>query len=101
MNDKKKQLGYIDNFFELKFDTLLMKAWLQKDKLEKAIKRVARIIEKKSSTTHKELQFLVGLFSYAAKIIYLGRAFFQQLYNRLAKIGKYLHWLISIKDDLL
>lgn len=75
MNGKKKQFGCIIDFFGLKFDTLLIEAQLRKDKLKKAIKRVVRILEKKSSTTYKELQSLVGLFFFAAKVDYLGRAY--------------------------
>ena len=75
----------------LEFDTLQMEARLPKDKLNKAIEGVTKILEKKSSTTHEELQSLVGLLSFAAKVIYLGRAFLRRLYDALAQDGKYLH----------
>ena len=52
VNNKKKQLGYIVDFLELEFDTLQMEAQLSKDKLNKAIERVTKILKKKSSTTH-------------------------------------------------
>lgn len=61
----KKQLGCIVDFLGLEFDTVKMEARLPKDKLEKAIKGVARLLEKRSSTTHEELQSLVGLLSFA------------------------------------
>ena len=64
-----------------------MGARLPKDKLRKAIDRVKKILEKKSSTTYEELQSL----SFAAKVIYPGRAFLRRLYNGFAKGGKYLH----------
>ena len=75
----------------LEFDTLQMEARLPKDKLNKAIEGVIKFFQKKSSTTHEELQSLVGLLLFAAKVIYLGRAFLQRLYDTLAKGGKYLH----------
>ena len=84
VNDEKKQLGYIIDFLGLKFDTLQMEARLSKDKLNKAIEGVTKFLEKKSSTTHEELQSLVGLLSFVAKVIYPGRTFLWQFYNALA-----------------
>ena len=78
-----------------------MKARLPKDKLKKAIQGFAELLEKKSSTTHEKLQSFVGFLSFAAKVVYPGRAFLRRLYNALAKGGKYLHWSKPIKDDLL
>ena len=92
VNGDKKQLGCIVDFLGLEFDTVKMEARLPKDKLEKAIKEVAKLLEKRSSTTHEELQSLIGFLSFAAKVIYPGRAFLRQLYDALAKGGKYLHW---------
>ena len=89
------------DFLGLEFDTVLMEARLPKDKLTKAMEGVGRVLEKRSSTTHEELQSLVGLFSFAAKVVYPGRAFLRCLYDALAKGGKYLHWSKSIVDDLL
>ena len=66
-----------------------MKARLPKDKLKKALDGVKKILEKKSSTTHKELQSLVRLLSFAATVIYPGQA--RRLYDGLAKGEKYLH----------
>ena len=84
VNNKKKQLGCIVNFFGLEFVTLLMEAQLPKNNFIKAIQAVARILEKKSSTTCKELQSLVGLIFFVAKVVYLGQAFFRRLYDKLA-----------------
>lgn len=81
VNGKKKQFSCIIDFFGLKFDTLLIEAQLRKDKLKKAIKKVVKILEKKSSTTYKELQSLVGLFFFTAKVVYPGRAFLQWCYT--------------------
>lgn len=74
------------DFLGLEFDTVKMEARLPEDKLEKAIKRVAKLLEKSSSTTHKELQSLVGLFSFAAKVVYPGRAFLRRLYDGFALV---------------
>lgn len=46
VNDGKKQLGCVVDFLGLEFDTLR----LPEDKLKKAIERVARVLERKSST---------------------------------------------------
>ena len=52
---------------------------LPEDKLKKAIEGVARVLEKKSSTTHEELQSLVGFFSLVVKVVYPGQAFLRRL----------------------
>ena len=91
INGDKKQLGRIVDFLGLGFDTVKLEACLQKDKLGKAIKGVTRLLEKRSSNAHEKLQSLVGLHSFAAKATYPGRAFLRQLYDVLAKGGKYLH----------
>ena len=101
VNDEKKQTGCVVDFLGLEFDTLRMEARLPEDKLKKAIEGVARVLEKTSSTTHEELQYLVGLLSFAAKVVYPGQAFLRRLYDALAKGGKYLHWSKPIGDDLL
>ncbi len=49
----------------------------------------------------KKLQYLVGLLSFAAKIVCSGRAFLRRLYDALAKGGRYLHWFKPIGNDLL
>ena len=76
MNDGKKQLGCIVDFLGLEFDTLQIETQLLKDKLKKAIERVAKVLEKKNSTTYEELQFLVGLLSFTAKVVCPSQAFF-------------------------
>ena len=69
--------------------------------MNKAIERVTKILKKKISTTHEELQSLVGLFSFIATVIYLSRALLQRLHNTLAQGGKYLHLSKPIADNLL
>lgn len=101
VNNRKKQLGCIVDFLGLEFDTLQMEARLPKHMLKNIIEGVAKILEKKSSTSHEELQSLVGLFLFAAKIICPSWIFLRRLYNALTKGGKYLHLSKSIKDDLL
>ena len=92
----KKQLGHVVDFLGLEFDTLRMDARLPKDELKKATEGIVRILERKSSTTHKELQLLVGLLSFAAKVIYPGRAFLRRLYDALVKGGTGLSLLKTI-----
>ena len=72
VNDEKKQLRWIVDFLGLEFDTTQIEAYLPKGKLNKAVNGVTKNFEKKRSTTHKELQSLVGFLSFAAKVIYLG-----------------------------
>lgn len=91
VNRDKKQLGYTVDFLELEFDIIKMKTRLSKNKLDKEIKRVAKLLEIRSSTTHKELQSLVGFFFFVAKVVYPAQKFFQWLYDALAKGRKYLH----------
>ena len=72
---KKKQFSCIVDFLGLEFDILQIEARLPKDKLNKSSEGLTKIFEKKSSTTHEELQSLAGHFSFTAKLIYPGRAF--------------------------
>ena len=71
VDGKKKQLGCNIDFIRLEFDALLMGARLPKDKLKKAVEEVAKILEKKSSATHEELESLVGFLFFAAKVVCL------------------------------
>lgn len=52
------------------------------------------MLEKRSSTTHKELQSLVRLLSFAAKVVYPGQHFSDDSMTDL-------HWSKPIGDDLL
>ena len=66
---QKKAIRLHYDFLGTEFDIILMKARLPKNKLIKTIEQVTRILEKKSSTPHKELQSLVGLLSFVAKVV--------------------------------
>lgn len=48
------------------------------------MKKVIRVLEKKSSTTHNELQALIGFFLVVANVVYLNQAFFCRFYGILA-----------------
>ena len=100
VNNKKKQMSCIVDFLMLEFDTLQMEARLPKNKLKKTIEGVVKVLEKKNSTTHEELQFLLGLLFFMAKVACPGQSFLRHPYNALAKGGKYLHWSKPIEDDL-
>ena len=78
MNNEKKQLGCIIDFLGLEFDTLQIEACLSKNKLNKAIEEVTKILKKKSSTTHKELQSLVNFLSFISKVIYLSQSYLSE-----------------------
>ena len=68
-----------------------MEAQLPKNKLNKIIEAVTKILKKKSSITLIELQSFVTLHFFASKVIYLMQAFFFYLYDVLAQGRKYLH----------
>lgn len=78
-----------------------METQLPKDKLKKSMERVAKTLENKISTTHKEQESLVGILSFTAEVVCQGRAFLRLLYNGLDKSEKYLHLSKHIEDDLL
>lgn len=94
-------MGYIVNVFRLKFDILQIEVWLPKDKLKKIIKRVAKILERKSSISYEELQSLVSHLFFAVKIICLDQASLWQLYDELAKGGKNFHQSKPIRNLFL
>lgn len=71
-----KQLSYIVDFLGLEFNTVKIEVRFLKDKLEKIIKKVVKLLEKRSSTTKEKLQPFVGLLFLATKVVYLGQAFF-------------------------
>ena len=52
----------------MEFDTLLMEVRLLKDKLKKAMDEFAKILKGENSTTHEELESLVGLFLLRPKL---------------------------------
>lgn len=55
VNGKKKQLRCIVDFLGLKFDIIQIEAQLLGDKLKITNKKMVKILEKKSSTSHKKL----------------------------------------------
>lgn len=93
VNITKKQLRHIVDFLGLEFDTLKPEERLPKDNFERAIDGLERILKKRGSTTHEELQSLVRLR------LFLRAAHFSDASMTLC--GKYLHWSKPIKDDLL
>ena len=58
-----------------------MEARLLNDKLKKTREKVAKILEKKSSTSLGKLESLVSFFSFAVNIVRLSQTFFQRLYD--------------------
>lgn len=65
----------IMDFSSLEFDTLKIKTQLPKNKLDKIIKRVNNILEKKSSIIYKKLQSLVGLLFFTTKVVLPSQTF--------------------------
>lgn len=56
----------------MEFDILLIKAQLSKNIRKKTIKRVTKILEKKSLIIYKKLVSLIDYFIIAAKLVYMG-----------------------------
>ena len=60
----------INDFLGIKLDTILMKACLLEDKLQKAIELVNAALEKKSISV-EELHTLVGFPAFVSKVVVL------------------------------
>lgn len=69
MNIEMKQLNYISNFLKLKFDTLLMKAQLQKNKLKIVLERVKKFYKRK-------VQLLIRTYSLYLTFFFLQPSLF-------------------------
>ena len=82
-NKKKKRRGQVGVFLGIELDSLLMKARLPANKLEKAKLWVTRMLSH-DVIEYDDLQSLTGFLSFAAKVVQSGRAFLCRLYDALA-----------------
>lgn len=73
------------NFLGLEFNIFKIKICLLLNKLKRTIKKIENILEKNSSSIYKELQFLLGLLFFIAKVIFPGQIFLWYFYDVLAK----------------
>lgn len=83
VNMSKIQLGCIINFLGLKFNIFKTKTRLPLDKLKRSISKMENIQKKNGLSSHKKLQPLVGLLFFAARVVFLCQAFFQQFYDEM------------------
>ena len=81
-NIKKRKDGWVVDFTGIELDSNLMEARLLKDKHDRAIAGVQRLIES-GSVTHRTLENFLGFLSFCVKVIPLGRPFLRNLFNLL------------------
>jgi hypothetical protein len=99
VNTKKNVCGHVAQFLGIELDTEAMEARLPADKLARARAQIRTMLHR-SSVAYKELQSLVGLFSFASKVIIPGRPFLRRLYDALRREVFYLHVTPAIRADL-
>ena len=85
----KRQDGYVVDFTGIELDTHLMEARLPKDKHDRALRGVERLLHT-DAVTHRTLEKLLGFLSFCAKVIPLGRPFLRNLFNLLNRLS-HLH----------
>ena len=86
-------------FLSIELDTEAMEARLPPDKLARARAQIRALLHR-SSVTHKELQSLIGLLSFASKVVIPGRAFLRRLYDALRLEVFYHHVTPAMRADL-
>ncbi len=99
VNHGKDQQGTLVEFLGLEFDSEKMEVRLPPDKLERARKSVADLLNRRS-IPHSELESTVGLLAFSAKVVVPGRAFLRRLYDALAKKREYHHITSAMAADL-
>jgi len=88
-NIKKRKDGWVVDFTGIELDSYDMIARLPKDKHERAIAAVQRLLTI-DSVTHRTLEKLLGFLSFCARVIPLGRPFLRNLFNLLQRLS-HLH----------
>ena len=100
VNVKKDILGCIAEFLGIEIDTLRMIARLPADKLERALQGIAQALNS-DGVKFRQLESLVGLLSFATRVIPLGRPFLSRLYEALAKKTTWIHLKCELRNDLI
>ena len=98
-NKKKKKRGQVVVFLGIELDSLLMKARLLVDKLDKAKLWVAKLLSH-DIIEYNDLQSLTSFFSFTVKVDWLGRAFFRCLFDTLANHWRHIRFCAQIKAGL-
>ena len=73
-------MGTVAEFMDIILDTTAMEARLPPDKLLKGQVILDALLQK-SSCSRIKLESLIGFLSFAAKVVFSGRAFLRRLYN--------------------
>lgn len=85
-NVNKRKDGWVVDFTGIELDSNLMEARLPKDKHDRAIAGVQRLLTS-GSVTHRTLENLLGFLSFCTKVIPLGRPFLRNLFNLLKRLS--------------
>ena len=88
-NLNKRKDGWVVDFTGIELDSDHMIARLPKDKHDRAIASVQRLL-KAGTVNHRVLENLLGFLSFCAKVVPLGRPFLRNLFNLLKRLS-HLH----------
>ena len=83
VNHKKSLIGTVAEFLGIELDTIRMQARLPPDKLDRVRSTLESMLLQPTISRH-ELESLVGLLSFAAKVVVLERAFLRRLFSVLS-----------------
>src|SRR5579859_4221235 len=88
-NIMKRKDGWVVDFTGIELDSDCMVARLPKDKHDRAIAGVQRLLAT-GAVTHRTLEKLLGFLSFCARVVPLGRPFLCNLFNLLQRLS-HLH----------
>ena len=83
VNHKKSLIGTVAEFLGIELDTIRMQARLPPDKLDR-VRSTLKSMLLQPTVSRRELESLVGLLSFAAKVVVPGRAFLRRLFRVLS-----------------
>lgn len=99
VNTKKNARGHVTQFLGIELDTQAMEARLPPEKLAKARAQILAVLSR-SSVSHKDLQSIIGLLSFASRVVIPGRAFLRRLCDALRHDVAYHHLSSAMRADL-
>lgn len=99
VNHSKDEEGTQAEFLGIQFDSEKMEVRLPPDKLQRARQAVRAVLNRKS-IPHSELESMVGLLAFSAKVVVPGRAFLRRLYTALSEKHQYYHITAVMAADL-
>jgi hypothetical protein len=86
-NTDKREDGWVVNFLGIQLDSDMMEARLPKDKHDRALATVRKLLTKGSVSSHS-LEKVLGFLSFCARVVPLGRPFLRNLFNMLRKLSQ-------------